>query len=234
MSDQGPVMLRWLVFLVMGFSLLVIAGVGYVLMTGRTAPEKGNGSDHVQEGAGSMPPSVLKGNDGLEVQRDESEKRSDVPELRRMNKVGSVGGSGQRRIGENLPAYSSRYKPKHPGAGSQLSIDPSRPLKKPDRGKGETDAREVPDARRHSSIAKGSSGGQVPEPVTPVPKAENQDPGLAELGLGDTGQKQEFFCDLARQVREDCEALPRSPEALEFCLKANGYYTNSRHCGYRP
>jgi len=55
-----------------------------------------------------------------------------------------------------------------------------------------------------------------------------------EQGSSDPALKKDFFCDLARQLRENCEMQPRSPKALEFCLKANGYYTNSRHCGYRP
>ncbi|WAK01112.1 hypothetical protein [Methylobacter sp. YRD-M1] len=51
---------------------------------------------------------------------------------------------------------------------------------------------------------------------------------------GDPALKEAYFCDLARSLRERCERIPRSAESLEFCLKATGYYTNSRHCGYRP
>ena len=43
-----------------------------------------------------------------------------------------------------------------------------------------------------------------------------------------------YFCDLALTQRERCEKIPRDPQSIEFCLKATGYYSNSRHCGYQP
>ena len=46
--------------------------------------------------------------------------------------------------------------------------------------------------------------------------------------------KEDYFCDLAITARENCELQSRSEESMELCLKMGGYYTNSRHCGYRP
>lgn len=46
--------------------------------------------------------------------------------------------------------------------------------------------------------------------------------------------KSAYFCDLAVKTRERCEKIPRNSDQMEFCLKAGGYYTNSRYCGSRP
>ncbi|GEM_PF-6338477 len=47
-------------------------------------------------------------------------------------------------------------------------------------------------------------------------------------------RKQDYFCDLARNIRENCEAIPRDEIGHEVCLKVGGYYTDSRYCGYQP
>ncbi|MCF6252092.1 MAG: hypothetical protein L3J75_12590 [Methylococcaceae bacterium] len=46
--------------------------------------------------------------------------------------------------------------------------------------------------------------------------------------------KSDYFCDLALVARENCERRPLEYDAMEICLKMASYYTNSRHCGYRP
>jgi len=150
-------MLRWLVFLVMGLSLLVIAVAAYVLMSERTVPEKGNGSDYLVED-GASPSSVLKGNEGAEVRRDERKKRSDGSELRWRNKPGSIRiSTGQRQIGEKPPAFSSRSAPRHPGGGSQRPVDPSKPLNNRDQGRSEPHVREKSTGNRSVSAARGGN-----------------------------------------------------------------------------
>jgi hypothetical protein len=43
-----------------------------------------------------------------------------------------------------------------------------------------------------------------------------------------------YYCRTAREIREVCDGGARNLERYEFCLSFAGYYTNSRHCGYRP
>ena len=50
----------------------------------------------------------------------------------------------------------------------------------------------------------------------------------------DPAMKSAYFCELALSLRNRCEQIPRDPDSLEFFLKATGYYSNSRHCGYWP
>ncbi len=47
-------------------------------------------------------------------------------------------------------------------------------------------------------------------------------------------KKKGYFCALAETTRKNCEKMQRDMEGLEACLKLGGYYTNARHCGYRP
>jgi hypothetical protein len=77
------------------------------------------------------------------------------------------------------------------------------------------------------------AGSKIParEPARQLPAISN----LEVAGdYGDPALKETYFCNEARSLRERCERIPRSSENLEFCLKATGYYTSSRHCGYRP
>lgn len=67
----------------------------------------------------------------------------------------------------------------------------------------------------------------------PVPQSAKKQT-VVDHYYGDPVLKETYFCDLALTLRERCERLPRDAESLEFCLKAIGYYTNSRYCGYRP
>lgn len=77
------------------------------------------------------------------------------------------------------------------------------------------------------------AGNKIParEPAQQLPAISNQE---VAGDYGDPALKETYFCNEAFSLRERCERIPRSPENLEFCLKATGYYTSSRHCGYRP
>lgn len=46
--------------------------------------------------------------------------------------------------------------------------------------------------------------------------------------------KAEYYCELARTTRLNCEAIDRGQAGNEQCLKLNQYYTYSRHCGSEP
>lgn len=46
--------------------------------------------------------------------------------------------------------------------------------------------------------------------------------------------KAEYNCELAADVRAQCEAVDRGPQANEDCLKLGQYYTYARHCGVEP
>jgi len=45
--------------------------------------------------------------------------------------------------------------------------------------------------------------------------------------------KEEYYCDLAVQAREQCEGL-QDTRAYEHCLSLRSYYTYGRHCEYLP
>lgn len=46
--------------------------------------------------------------------------------------------------------------------------------------------------------------------------------------------KSEYNCELARNVRLQCESVDRGEAGNEQCLKLSQYYTYSRHCGSEP
>ncbi|MET0070099.1 MAG: hypothetical protein ABW096_08655 [Candidatus Thiodiazotropha sp.] len=45
--------------------------------------------------------------------------------------------------------------------------------------------------------------------------------------------KEEYYCDLAIQAREQCEGHP-DEGTYKQCLSLRSYYTYSRHCGHQP
>lgn len=72
----------------------------------------------------------------------------------------------------------------------------------------------------------------VKNPVQQQPAAFENQPFVEDSG--DPALKQAYYCNRALLLRERCERIPRDEKSLEFCLKATGYYMNTRYCGYQP
>lgn len=72
----------------------------------------------------------------------------------------------------------------------------------------------------------------IKNPVQQQPATFENQPFIEDSG--DPALKQAYYCNRALLLRERCERIPRDEKSLEFCLKATGYYMNTRYCGYQP
>ncbi len=102
---------------------------------------------------------------------------------------------------------------------------------------GQARAFESDPSGKESDEKRGDAGSMTGSSSSPSPESRGEDEIKSykpERRQSYGRDEDNYYCQLAAEIKENCALGGDDPDRYEFCLAFVGYYTNSRHCGYRP